>query len=186
MHITVGQLLSAKPCLCVGSVQTCGATSLDTHRRALSRRSIFLSSHGPILRHDSWAATHPHSTATDGAQRRRKFWSFSSGGRCGPAFRCGRSKIILSADLYLTAYPPPPTMDRSIAPPTDWLGELEAAHPRERPRLLRLRRRQPRLAAPRTPRPAQPCEALYRPAFCCGIALAAPPRRHSSGHKSGN
>ena len=149
--------------------QTCSATSLDTHRRALSRRpGAFFLATWTFLRHDSWAATyvylqssaharalvappslsmyvaltnipvgellfvssilhlsedlHPTTATTATArrpQRRRKFWGFSSGGRCGrrcfaarsgggaPAFPCavGRKSFSVRTCRF-TGYGP--------------------------------------------------------------------------------
>ena len=53
--------------------QTCSATSLDTHRRALSRRpAAFFLATWTFLRHDSWAATYVylHSTTATTATAR--------------------------------------------------------------------------------------------------------------------
>ena len=55
------------------SPKTCSATSLDTHRRALSRRpAAFFLATWTFLRHDSWAATYVylHSTTATTATAR--------------------------------------------------------------------------------------------------------------------
>ena len=97
--------------------------ALHLWRRALSRRAAAFFPNGPILRHDSWAATYmrlelqttyllPTYTrlqrraapkkilgllSSGGRSGRRCFAAWSGGG--APAFRCGRSKIILCAGL---------------------------------------------------------------------------------------
>ena len=110
--------------------QTCSATSLDTHRRALSRRpGAFFLATWTFLRHDSWAATYVylHSTTATTATARSAEENFGASraaagvdavvsqlGRGGAPLRFpavggkSLSRQLKSADLYrLRASTPP-------------------------------------------------------------------------------